>query len=357
MPGLPTRAGPQPTLGILALFKDEAQVLLEWLLHHSLEGVSQFVLLDQESSDNSSSVALRFAASAPHVRLDVVPVRRHGPWNNQVDHYNRHFHRLSTDWAMVIDCDEYAYARRGYATIPEFLVTLPDTAKLVGLVWKLFGSNGHVRQPRSIIASFTRRFKANATEGGWELANGPGSRLQIKSIFRVDAVRASGIRAANGSCCEWIQHQHRARFGWQLYLPNGRPAGRHDDRKWVRGPLQSMDDWALHFNHYQDRSCEYFMRVKMVRGSVINGESDKMHNLDYYRHMESHTNAWADDELARKRGADWPSRLLRPRERPWPAEVHVRQYAAYARLAGDALEAECRKHMWNASHAHTPAHR
>ena len=75
-----------------------------------------------------------------------------------------------------------------------------------------------------------------------------------------------------------------------------------------------MDDWALHFNHYQDRSCEYFIRVKMVRGSVINGESDKMHNLDYYRRMEGHTNAWADDELARKRGADWPSRLLRPRE-------------------------------------------
>ena len=36
-----------PSLGILAIFRDEGQNMYEWLLHHHMEGVTQFVLLDQ----------------------------------------------------------------------------------------------------------------------------------------------------------------------------------------------------------------------------------------------------------------------------------------------------------------------
>ena len=53
-------------------------------LRAQLEGVSQFVLLDQESTDNGSAVALRFAAAHPDVNLTVVPVHRHGVSNEQV---------------------------------------------------------------------------------------------------------------------------------------------------------------------------------------------------------------------------------------------------------------------------------
>ena len=172
----------------------------------------------------------------------------------------------------------------------------------------------------------------------------------------MNAIRATSHRPGYASCCPFIDHQHRARFDWPLYLPNGLRAGRRDQRKWV-GPIDSMDGWALHLNHYQDRSCEFFIRVKMVRGSVINAESDKMHNLAYYSKMEHRTNRFADDELARKRGDEWQSRLPRPIEKPWPTEAHAARYfAAYAHLSGDALEAVCHKHMWNASRTRVHPH-
>ena len=62
-----------PTLGVLAIFRDEAQVLHEWLLHYEAEGVSQFVLLDQESSDNGTHTALAFAEKHPRLDVTVIP--------------------------------------------------------------------------------------------------------------------------------------------------------------------------------------------------------------------------------------------------------------------------------------------
>ena len=46
-----------PTVGALAIFMNEAHFMFEWLLHHSLEGVSQFMLLDQNSTDNGAAAA------------------------------------------------------------------------------------------------------------------------------------------------------------------------------------------------------------------------------------------------------------------------------------------------------------
>ena len=49
------------TLGVLALFQNEATRVSEWMTHHTVEGVSQFVLLDQESTDNTVQLVRNFA--------------------------------------------------------------------------------------------------------------------------------------------------------------------------------------------------------------------------------------------------------------------------------------------------------
>eukprot|EP00966_Prymnesium_polylepis_P094112 2178420-Prymnesium_polylepis.1 len=80
------------TLGVLAVFKDEAHGMLEWLLHYTLKGVSQFVLLDQASSDNGAAIAAAFAhAHCGQVAVSIHPVEQDG---QQVAHYNRHLHLL-----------------------------------------------------------------------------------------------------------------------------------------------------------------------------------------------------------------------------------------------------------------------
>ena len=55
-----------PTVGVLALFRDEAMYLTEWLTHYAAEGVTQFVLLENQLSvDNSVELVHRFAQQNP----------------------------------------------------------------------------------------------------------------------------------------------------------------------------------------------------------------------------------------------------------------------------------------------------
>ena len=158
-PGLPENAvrGGLPTLGVLAIFRDEAQVLHEWLTHYTLEGVTQFVLLDQESADNGAAIVRAWAASRPAIRLSLH--RAVGNYQ-QVRHYNRVSGLLATDWVLIVDLDEWVYARLGFATIRHVLGSpqhVPPNAALIGMPWLHFGANATIAQPPSVVDAFVRR--------------------------------------------------------------------------------------------------------------------------------------------------------------------------------------------------------
>ena len=48
------------SVGIISVFKNEAQVIYEWLLHHAKEGVSQFLLVDNDSTDDYHAQITKF---------------------------------------------------------------------------------------------------------------------------------------------------------------------------------------------------------------------------------------------------------------------------------------------------------
>jgi len=100
-----------PTVGVLALFRDEAMYLTEWLTHYAAEGVTQFVLLENQLSvDNSVELVHRFAQQNPWLNVSLHTAREPRQQNR---HYARHLHRVTTDWVLIVDLDEFAYARRG----------------------------------------------------------------------------------------------------------------------------------------------------------------------------------------------------------------------------------------------------
>jgi hypothetical protein len=53
--------------------------------------------------------------------------------------------------------DEFVYARQGYRTVPEVLARLDDSISQVQVRWKIFGSNGHIEQPSSVVDGFVSR--------------------------------------------------------------------------------------------------------------------------------------------------------------------------------------------------------
>lgn len=331
---------PSPSLGILSVFRNEAQGITEWLLHHTLEGVTQFVLLNEESDDGGEELVKKFAATQPTIEVRVVGAMTstHGAQHDQVVVYNRHIGLMRTDWVMVIDLDEFVYARQPFATVPDYLATVPMDVSLIGLPWKRFGSSAIERQPVSIIASFLLREQSKP-----ESMN---DHSQIKSLVRLSALQevggsagggadgddgggsgdsAKSAAARNGTALSafhgnaTLAHQHRATYRHHVVLPNGRRAATAMGGKAVQGPLSpaELDSWHIHLNHYAVQSCEFYTKVRMTRGTVTRTQYPLMRNFLFMALQEKECNRKVDDELRRKRGSDeWTQRL--PPSRPWP---------------------------------------
>jgi hypothetical protein len=118
------------SLAIITIFKDESQSIFEWLLHHALEGVTQFVLLNNESRDKFREQILLFQkywdkfienkSEYSQVLIDII--ESPGKYE-QVSKLQKHTHLIKTQWYLSIDLDEFVYSRKGFKKITDYLDT------------------------------------------------------------------------------------------------------------------------------------------------------------------------------------------------------------------------------------------
>ena len=146
----------EPTLGIMAIFRNEAIWMTEWLIHYAEEGVTQFVLLNQNSADNGPALAKAVAQRRSDLDIQVYDDVKAG---EQELNYGRYIQFVKTDWLLIVDLDEMMYARMGYNTLTQYLAALPNHVSLVAVAWKLFGSSGHGSHPVSGAQGFSFRKK------------------------------------------------------------------------------------------------------------------------------------------------------------------------------------------------------
>lgn len=242
-------------LVIVAIFKNEALCMKEWLTHYANQGVDHFYLIDNGSTDNWSELTDGFPVT---VYTDNRPQR-------QVQHYNNYFLdtvKKEAEWVMVVDLDEFMYARKGFRTIPEYLQSLPAIIGQVSVQWLMFGSNGHKQQPSSIIQGFTKRFNYN---------NNSQKFYYHKSICRTKNLVSFHVH----------EHSHR--------------------QQKIRLDVKSeaaAEAAPLHLNHYAIQSLDFFEKIKMRRGDAYYPDSQDSHkNYEYFK--ERDINEIEDIELAR----------------------------------------------------------
>jgi hypothetical protein len=100
-------------LVVVGVFKNESWILGEWIQHYIDEGVDHFYLVDNGSRDNYQSVLLGFSDTL------VTVVRDGSPHQQALQDLlmNKYFTRLVSEeaqWVLVVDIDEYLYARFVY---------------------------------------------------------------------------------------------------------------------------------------------------------------------------------------------------------------------------------------------------
>ena len=267
-------------LSIISQFKNESTNFEEWLNHYTKQGVDHFYLIDDDSTDTYQPFLL------PYQRKKMVTLVKSLGRHSQTKNYNYFFRdmvRKQSKWVIVCDFDEFIYPHRG-TTIKDYLNSVPTDVGEIMIPWKMFGSNSHIQQPRSIRVSLVRRAnydEKKKIEGG--RFNGKEHTNLSKYIVRTAALYKLSIHSAT------------------LYRPykcitsDGNPCS---TRGWARINEEILRNSHLHCNHYPIQSWDWFQKVKMTRGSAASKRNDKVRNEAYFKRYDN--NDKLDNELAQR---------------------------------------------------------
>lgn len=152
---------PKYELSVLAIFRNEARFLPEWIAYHQMQGVDHFYLLNNLSKDDYK------AALQPFIDKGVVELYEwpyHGKnqkeWNKiQCGAYTHLLKekKYETRWMAIIDTDEFL-AVSDNQNLKEFLKPYEPYGG-VAINWQLFGTSDVEMIPagKTIIGSLTHR--------------------------------------------------------------------------------------------------------------------------------------------------------------------------------------------------------
>jgi hypothetical protein len=253
---------PKTRLAVLAIFKNEADILDEWLQHYLREGVTRFYLIDNGSDDGFRDILARYDPDVVRWHTDN---RRHAQIGIYNDELVSRIRPDADEWLLVCDLDEFVYTPRPGDTIAGFLSGVSPDVGDIWMKWLMFGSAGHKEQPaEGVIAGFQWRARApvpHAYTDCW------------KSIVRITALDVLEI------------HPHRMGPSYVT----------------MRFDADSEEAVAmapLRLNHYAIQSFDRFCRVKMVRGDAQSPESDAVRDHGYFERYDFHD--VLDDGLHKK---------------------------------------------------------
>lgn len=245
---------------MVAIFKNEAPYLLEWLAHHRLMGVTRFFLADNISTDGTSELL----AGLQRLGLaQVMPYPTTPGIKPQLPAYRAICETLvhEVDWLAFIDADEFLWPTGDFADLPQYLAHAGRDPSLgaLGLNWAVFGSDGALRfDPMEV----TRRFPCRGEPGFSE-------NHHIKSIVRTGALvdflnphrmtLRPGCAYAHSDLSPLVERRdgvtervvwdqfrvnHYVVKSWSEYMEKKRPRGNAD------GPDEGYSEA---FFHYHDR--------------------------------------------------------------------------------------------------------
>jgi len=228
------RSGPGSYLSIVAIYRDEAVYLREWIEFHRIVGVERFFLYDNFSLDNHREVL------APYIEEGTVVLHDWPVFPGQIPAFDDAIrrHRHQSRWIAFIDLDEFLFSPT-LKPLPEILTDYEEHPGVLAN-WAVFGSSGHRSQPPGLVTeNYVWRMK---TEEGPQ---------QSKSI--VDPTRVKHCGGAHF----FFYEEGTAVDELQRPVPYGRTPEAASDR--------------LRINHYYTKSIEEGKK-KLLRRAATTGD-------------------------------------------------------------------------------------
>ena len=258
-------------LSVLAVFRNESHIMKEWICHYIMEGVDHFYLLNNFSTDNYTIVLKEFEHCVS-VYDTVTPNDMLS--DAQTSYYKTVFESYilgNTEWLIVVDLDEFMYSKTlNLKNELRHLNFCNPNVALIRVGWKIFGSNGYIKQPKSVVKHFTKR--------------GTCIDALTKNIFKADCVQT------------FNSHNVQLKEGYDTITVPGTELTMYNI-------CQSEDDIInsnILLNHYRLQSKEYWMNSKMKRGDFNRENSEMYLNKEFFENLDKISNTVIDTELYNK---------------------------------------------------------
>jgi len=241
------RYRPQPAkFGVMAMVRNEAPYLLEWIAHYRVLGFQQITIYDNQSNDASAGIL------GPLARAGIVNAMF---WSDR-EHKQRRAYtnaarklRSFVQWCLFVDLDEYLVLEPG-TTLNDLLPADQDVVG-VGIPWRRYGSAG---------------LRNRATELTIERFTGttPTNDRHVKSLVRLRDVDIVDIHIPK-------------LFRGRLIDLGGAGIDIH-----CNGLLRQPASGPARINHYFNRSWEEF-ECKRARGrGAVPGQFHSVRGFDRY---------------------------------------------------------------------------
>lgn len=146
-------------LAIVAILKNEAPYIKEWIDYHFLAGVDHFYLYDNESEDNLKEIL------QPYIENGIVTYIFYPGKGLQLLTYNEAIkdYKFECQYMAFIDGDEFIYPRENRSIKEIFyeILALNSSAEGIAINWHIFGSSGQEKADfsKGVLERFLYRAK------------------------------------------------------------------------------------------------------------------------------------------------------------------------------------------------------
>lgn len=157
--------------------RNEGPYLLEWIAHHRVAGITDFVIYSNDCDDGTDAM-LNLLDQAEIV--SHIPHERDGKKSIQWQAFKAAWKlsiRKEVDWILVSDVDEFLNIHADGHDIPALLSKVSEDADGIVVPWRLFGHAGVVGiEDAPVTEQFTRAISPDT--------NYPVAAGMFKTLFR-----------------------------------------------------------------------------------------------------------------------------------------------------------------------------
>jgi hypothetical protein len=235
---------PNYYLALVAIFRDEAPFLKEWIEFYRLVGVEHFYLYNHLSKDEYAEVL------EPYIKEGIVELYNVTKEPSNIQEWNKiqtqaysAVAKLSadqTEWLMMVDTDEFLFPVQEH-NLANALKNYDDYAS-VSVNWEIFGSSDVQTIPRNKLLIETLLHKGS-------------NDLHVKTIVKPRYVKT-------------IENPHHAELkpGYAQVTENF---------EYFAGPFMPQESRnILRINHYWSRDLDFLHARKINRVHVIGKQLD-----------------------------------------------------------------------------------